>query len=231
MKIGIGIPLLGSVCGEAYPTHLEAVCDVARDHEVEIVTTVDVVSYDVARNIIYTNAVKAGCDVLFFVDSDTYLPKGAFGRLLGVFKAEDAVLVTGHYYRRGYPYTCVWSKITDGTYRGVECQGGTVEIDATGLGCALINLRWTEEHLASPVFQQGEGEHGWVPEDCYFCHTIKGAGGRILGVGDVRCGHVYTRVVISDKTAPWLRKHDMERDIEADTKRDKREGKGVLCLS
>jgi hypothetical protein len=212
MRIGIGIPIVGSVVGEVIRPLLQEIALSARDFDLEVITTLDVVSYDNARKAIVDKAIHEGCELLFFVDSDTFLPGGGvLGKLVKTLREAGAVLATGHYYRRGYPYTCVWSKIHEGVFWQVSARTGVHVIHTTGLGCALVDLKWVVEHLEKPYFKQGVDEQGHaIQEDCYFCDQILRKGGVIVGNADVRCGHVYTRVVISDKTADWMRKHEME---------------------
>lgn len=215
MKVMIGIPVFGSVPGETFPGLLAQVAQVAKEHHVYISAPHNVVPYDRAREAVMAAAFDSGAELLYFLDDDMDVPLDAFERLLKTLEDRKASMVTGYYYRRGYPFTSVWAikKEVNGekSFFQVIATKGVYEIDTTGLGCCLVDLRWLGAHVKPPWFRIYEREDGTVMwEDCYFCKKIQEAGGLILGNADVRPGHLIAGILVSDKNADKLRKENLD---------------------
>lgn len=215
-SVALGIPIMDSVPGEGYGTHLSVAVELARvTAEVKIITALNLHPHDRARQFIVDRALEAGCRYLLFVDDDMIVSPGSTMRAFETMMANDCQVVSGHYYRRGYPYTCVWSKqvLTDGKheYMQVHASQGVHRIDVSGLGFALIDLSWVKKHLSRPYFiMDTVTEAGLsVTDDTSFFEKIKAAGGTVLGDAQIRCGHLGQRELISDATVEDLRRYNI----------------------
>jgi len=162
--------------------------------------------HDAARQMIWDEAMDRGCDRLMFVDADTTVPGGGFPQLMTDMDNAKCAVVSGFYLRRGYPYTPVWCVQVNGEWFQVMAESGLHEIQMTGLGCALIDLKWAKEHLPkTPFTMKQEGGITKITDDMVFLEHVRAAGGKILGDADVKCEHIGRREVITTKTAESLR--------------------------
>ena len=219
--IGLGIPIFDNVPAEAiaYLLRLGIEMSEVSKQQVYAITVNNIVPYDKARNTIVDEAIKKNIDTLVFVDSDMIIPAGSFTKLWKVFKERKEPLVSGHAYRRGYPFTCIWSKVigenAEGGITQVDAESGVHEIDGTGMFFCLIDLKWVRENLEKPYFFQGWDEHGvQQSEDIYFCNKIRKAGGKVLGIADLECGHIYAKTIITRRNVEGLRKEFLMAERE-----------------
>jgi hypothetical protein len=217
VKVVLGIPIVDSVPGEVFASHLSLATSIGRVAELVIPQVLNVFPHARARELIMDLGRDA--DYVMWVDSDVEPPAWAFERMLGTIRArDDVVMVTGHCCRRGYPFTNTWSKLADGKLFNVEAGPETVpqEIDACGFPCNLVDMTLVRANLDKPYFRQvynGEGrENVW--EDGYFCHTVRNAGLKILGDPKVRCRHLMGRRFIDDQSVVGLRREELE--LESD---------------
>lgn len=208
MRVVLGIPLVGDVPKETFPNHMAVCGEISRfTKEFHLLAPWGLFPHDRARNFIFRVCQDLDADYLMFIDADNTVPVGAFTRLLDVLNKNKAQLVTGHYLRRGFPYTSVWSKKVEGGDISQVDSHEVVEIDACGLGCALIDLRWLFNNLCQPFCLMTPGEEGTgVTDDISLCDKIKAKGGIILGDGTIRCGHLLERNNVTDANAEYLRK-------------------------
>jgi len=224
MRITLGIPIIQAIPGECVHSLIALAVEIGRDGEMAVSTSLNVFPHDRARNKIIKDAVETDSEYLFFADSDHVFPPRAFERMLFVMQEKECVMVTGHTLRRGYPYTNTWFKNNEkGELCNVTASGNNVyEIDACGLGCALINIPWIVENLEEPFFKTVEGRPGTdhekekppVGEDIHFCERVREKGGVIYGDARVRCGHVFNRMIIDDETSDLLRKMHLKAERE-----------------
>jgi len=210
MKLAYAVPLLQDCPGQVFMYHLRAVADASRlVDEVKMVVPLGIMPWDAARNQATRDALELNCDWLWFVDADTAVPVGAFEKLLA--STDRAEVVSGYYVRRGWPYTSVWSNKVSTGKGDIFCQTtageGVHEIHATGLGCALINLRWCQKHLQEPWFyyKSAIANDSRIMEDLYFCEKVREAGGRIVGDANVRCRHLLQSEFVDDLNELSLR--------------------------
>ncbi len=213
MRIGTGVPVLGSVPAESFGTIGRGWIEASKFGEVAIIDCIDLVPYDKARNFLLGRAIEENCDLFWAVDSDCVVPEGAFEKLYTTLRERKAQAVLAHNYMRGYPYVCSWFKIHSGKVVRVDAGSGVHQITNGGLHCCLIDLKWVQEHLEKPFFKYNPNglESERIMEDAYFFKLIREAGGLVLGNANVRSGHTYTRVVVCDKTAKLLR--TMQREM------------------
>ena len=205
MRLAYAVPVLADVPGEVFAFHLKNAAECQRLwSEVRFITPHNICPYDRARRVAVTEAIDAGCDWLWFVDADTAVPPGGLALLME--SMDRGHVISGWYMRRGYPYTCVWSKVIDGRTVQLTATDGVHEIDWTGMGCALINLRWLVSAVQRPWFQYGIDSSGvQTMEDLFFCRKVRQAGGVILGDARVRCGHLLWRELLDETNADELR--------------------------
>jgi hypothetical protein len=211
MKIGVGIPVFETVPGEALGAMLRVAAEIGRTGSVVFLTPVGMNPHDRARQFVTNLAIDLQCDRLFFIDADTIVPLGGFGKLMKDMDETGAQAVSGHYYRRGYPYTPVWSKKgEDGEWCQVDATSGLHEIGSSGLGCCLLDLKWINATLKRPYYSCEHTEDGFLAtDDITFFKKISDAGGKLLGDADVRCGHVHVRLVIDSSNVDMLRREQL----------------------
>lgn len=214
MRVTIGIPIVDSVPGETLPYHMMLAAQIGRSCQIAIPSVMNLLPHDRARSKLFDLAIESKSDFMFFVDDDMIVPEDAYCRLFEVFnyKTPRAVAVSGYYYRRGWPYTSVWSRKNEaGVIEGLISDSGIHPIHYSGLGCCLIDVRWVQENLEKPYFSMGQDEFGTtITDDVTFFESIRRAGGVVYGNADVRCGHLGERKVICDRTAGDFRRHELE---------------------
>lgn len=212
MILAFVIPVLGDVPGEAFGAHLVQAMEVGREFKnIQVYTPLNKMPHDTMRNGNMQEVLDNGADLMFCIDCDTLVPKGAFAEMMRTMRESGAVVVSGHYHRRGIPYTCVWSKEMDlgngPSFYQVDALAGVHEIHTTGLGCALIDLRWVKAHLSRPWFEMGKNKKGdtIIMDDTTFLSKVREKGGLILGHAGVRCVHLGGRQPVCTETVGWLR--------------------------
>jgi len=208
MKTALCLPMMGSLPCEMVGPLMGLAAEIKSFGELAICTISDYAPHDRAREYLVNTAIDAKCDYLMFVDADTITPEITFGMLYPQMLKTKAALISGHYYRRGFPFTSHWSRRISSGVSYVEStpHSGTTEIDCCGLGCALVDMKFVSL-MSKPFFkiaQNSKGDTIW--EDAYFCKKIQDVGGKIFATSDVRCGHLYTRTVICDGNADNLRR-------------------------
>ena len=219
LKLALGIPVMGDVHAEAYPTHLALAAEMGKHGELVISTAVDLAPHDRARNKVMNEVISAGSEFLMFVDADTGVPVGAFEKLWETLIATKGVIATAHCYRRGYPFTSSWSKKMDppgGVYQvDVDTKATRpVEIDGCGFPCTLLDLNWVRDNMDQPWFLiESDGRMRTKWEDWHFCQRVRSMGGQIYGDPRVRCDHWAFRVRISDDNVQMLRKEFIEENM------------------
>jgi hypothetical protein len=211
LKVAIGFPVLGGIPGATFHSFLRLAARFGQDGiKHEVIIGIDIVPYDRAREYVIDQALARGCTHLLFIDCDNDVPEHTFNQLYASMQNLNAQAVCGHYLRRRYPYTSVWSHVVDGKRIPVEADE-PVQIDSSGLGCALIDLQWVKSRLTRPYFLLGQDEAGnpiW--EDSYFFGKIIAAGGTVFGDPAVRCGHLAAQQMVTDDNADFLRANNPE---------------------
>ena len=203
MRVGLAMPMVGSLPCEVVGPLLGLAAEIAREGEIVVATIQDYFPYDRAREYLIEVAEKAECNLVMLVDADTIVPARTFRLLKSAMETTGAAVVSGHYWRRGFPFNGTWA--TKDGYVDVRVDQGPMEIETCGLGCALVDMSIVSE-IDAPrfelVYQNGRCIR-W--EDAVFCDKVRAAGGRIFGVPAVRCGHVHTRTIICDDNVDRLR--------------------------
>ena len=202
MRVALGVPILGMMHGTVAYTHMGLAAEIAKQAELFIPEAEGYTPYSRARNVIFDRAIRHDCDYVFFADADNLMPIGAFGAMLRMLQAEEAQLVTGYAIKRQPPWDTVWTVVDEA--RAVEADGLPVELAGCGLACALVDLRWIQDHLKEPYFYMDAETN----EDYPFCCRIREEGGRILGHTGVISGHMpdllpITPANAAEYTALW----------------------------
>lgn len=205
MRIVLGIPVVHVVPGQCFSPLLAFAASIGRRGEVIIPEVLNVFPYDNARKLVTDCAEKHDADYIMFVDSDMIPPPNAFDLLMEGIQA-GARVVSGHHYKRGYPYTSTWFKADGNATLEITAgpQAGAQELDACGLACTLIDFRWVLEHVKKPFFQMYSDQGITCGEDVYFCWKVRCAGGRVLGDPRVRSGHLGPNINVCDGTVDFL---------------------------
>jgi hypothetical protein len=213
MKIGLGLMMMGDLPSESVTSLVGVTSSIARMGEVVLLNPKRVSPHDRARFEVMTKAIEHGCELLFWLDDDMVVPGFAVERLRLALDETKAQMVCGRYSRRGYPYTSVWSLWDEEKQRYDQCDAkeGRYEISSSGLGCALVDVRWVEEHVERPWFRMTQGKEFVIAtEDVSFCEGIRRGGGKIVGEAGVRCGHLTGRGVVDDESETRLRAEEVE---------------------
>lgn len=213
MNVTIGIPLQDSCPAESFYNLMLLVAKIARTERICIPPVVNVSPHDRARCLIFEAAEKNHSDYVCFFDDDMIIPDTAFCDMLECFtlRKPRPVVVSGHYYRRGYPYTSVWSLENPekkDEWLQVDADSGVHQIHISGFGCCMIDMKWVLENLEKPYSYQKSPAQ--VTDDVTFFEQVKSKGGLVLGNANIRCGHLGERVVVCDRTATQLRKNHIE---------------------
>lgn len=151
---------------------------------------------DGLRNKLVLDAMAAGCSHLIMMDCDQTYPPDTIPRLL----AHNLPIVGCLVHRRYPPFDPILMRGTINAYQHIEewPEGELVEVDATGTGCLLFDMRVFYQ-MPEPWFtfrQNPDPEKGGVVgEDIGFCYDLRRAGYRIFVDTSVKCGHLSTMEV------------------------------------
>jgi hypothetical protein len=221
MRVGIGMPIVDFIAGEAFVAHITTFIEAARllnSRGGDVVTIIPVGTgpHDRARQTIVDKAIEMGCDRLFMMDDDTITPEGGFSRYMEIMDRDERkpAAVTGLYLRRGMPFTSVWFVRYDGGLATVDAEHGIHELSASGLGSCLIDLTWCKENLKDSWFKMDQtATYTEISDDMVFFRGIEKAGGKLLGDADTKCPHLSRPQLIHPSTAVGLRMvHDSLND-------------------
>ena len=153
----------------------------------------------IARNIFAGNAIQAGFDRVFWMDSDMSFPPDALVKLSQVMDDTGADLVTGLYFTRKPPikpvvYDSLWWKphekgIDAGAYNMWAYPDNDIaKIKSCGFGCCLTSvdlIKRIGDKFGSP-FTPLDG----LGEDMAFCLRANELGATMLVDTSVKCGHI-----------------------------------------
>ena len=103
--------------------------------------------------------IAAGCSHIFFLDHDVLLPP----ETLTVLAAHDVPVACGLYYVKTKPPEPLVIQDEPVPWK----HGDAIEVDVTGLGCALIDLS-VFDGLSEPWFETGTR----YTEDCHFYRKL-----------------------------------------------------------
>jgi hypothetical protein len=142
-----------------------------------------------ARNSLVEQALQDGCSHLLMLDTDQTYPPNTLAKLLS--HQVDVCGVRVH--RRYPPFDVILYRGQVGRYKHVpdaECfSGDLVEVDATGTGCLLFDMR-VFDRVAHPWFKLDIHDGKPVGEDIYFCNKARQTGVRIFVDTSIEVGHL-----------------------------------------
>jgi len=154
---------------------------------------------DILRNHLVTTAGSQKCTHLWMADTDQVYPWDTLVRLL----EHDLDAVACKVHRRYPPYDPIMFRGKHPLFKNVPDEewkkGGLIEVDATGSGSIMYNMRvfkeikppWFEFHLQDP----GKPPLG---EDIFFCTKLKKAGFKIYVDCDIKVGHLATLAITEE---------------------------------
>jgi GT2 family glycosyltransferase len=147
-----------------------------------------------ARNSLILQALSEGASHLLMCDTDQIYPANALVRLLSHKKDICGVRV----HSRWMPFSPVMYRGELGRYSFIPdaemYSGDLVEIDATGTGCLLIDMKIFDV-VDAPWFQFTMHRDRPVGEDIYFCHKAREAGIKIYVDTSIVVGHMTTLTI------------------------------------
>jgi predicted peroxiredoxin len=128
------------------------------------------------------------------LDTDQVYPRDTLTKLLSHEVDIAGVLV----HKRWAPFNPVMLRGTLGKYIIVEDEemysGDLVEVDATGTGCLLFDMRVFDK-VKYPWFKFSVINEKPVGEDIYFCSKARQSGVRIFVDTSIEVGHLTTMEV------------------------------------
>ena len=173
-----------------------------------------------SRNILAAQALKEGCEWIFYLDADVIPPTTVLQDLL----FHNLPIITGLYWRRYEELDpCIYhidkEKGIPVTYKHEEIESNRqiIEVDGCGAGCLLIHTDVfeklkphtekfdirdpsTEEILTCWKFWEYIVHHNVnLSEDIVLTSKVKGLGYRIFADCTIRCGHLTNAMIKENK--------------------------------
>jgi hypothetical protein len=157
-KISVGVPYYGQLSGEWSFQTMQLVAGIAKQYTLCDIIPSGVMTADHNRNLIVEEFLKSDAEWLFWIDSDTTIPMGAVERML----AHGRTLVSGLYYGKHDPHPPIAYHIYNGAYAPLDQHrawevGEIIEVDSSGMGCALTHRSVFEDIKKSYKVMQGIG--------------------------------------------------------------------------
>lgn len=194
MKTLIAVPCFDKVDTQFYQSFV----DLQKPEETSYTVLSNTLIY-IARNVIAGNALQAGFDRVFWMDSDMIFPADALVKLSKDMDENNLDFVTGLYFTRRPPIkpnafsSLWWEQKDDGIDTGADHlweypENQLVEIAAAGFGCCLTSvdlIRRIGDKFGSP-FTPIDG----MGEDLAFCLRARKAGAKLWLDTSVKCGHI-----------------------------------------
>lgn len=159
---------------------------------------------DKLRNNIVKRARRERCSHLLMLDCDQTMPEDLIPQLL----SHELMIVGALVHRRYQPFDPLMCNGEIGHFMTIDNEGRKelVEVDTTGTGCLLFDMRvfdaipepWFKftdprdvpQLLESYPWLEEENIKGIIGEDFWFCWQAKQAGFRIYVDTSVPCGHL-----------------------------------------
>ena len=176
IKLGIGIPHVGTIKAQTAFSLFAALKDFPHDYNVFMKEG----CLHISRQEIVEKAIEKECTHLLFVDSDMSFPKDAVVRLIE--RKKD--IVGAHYNRRKFPPTST-------VVNPKDPNEGLTTCDSVATGFMLIKLDVFKK-LSKPWFFWGLDENGKTVtgEDYFFCSLAREAGFEVWCDFSIEVGHV-----------------------------------------
>jgi len=148
---------------------------------------------DTLRNDLVEKALQVGASHLIMMDTDQIYPVETIPRLL----SRKLPIVGCVVHRRYPPFDPILLRGKLGDYESIDEweDGALVEVDATGTGCIMFDMRVFRD-MPRPWFKFRHLENGeGIGEDIGFCSDLRAAGYKIYVDTTVECGHLTTMAV------------------------------------
>ena len=181
-RLGIGFPLSFHMIPSAFFMSYEAM-----EKPPYILFRTSNGPIDEMRNSIVRQALEEGCTHLMMCDTDqVYHPKTLTSLL-----SHKLPMVGCLVYRRYPPFDPLMLRGSVGKYETIDEwePNSLVEVDATGAGCLLFNMR-VFRNMPEPWFRTRKHKGKPVGEDIGFCSDLKAAGYKIYVDTGVPAGHI-----------------------------------------
>jgi len=191
MKIGICVPLYNVVPASFFINFVNRLYEFQNQekYDVQIYMRASTI-VDKARNDLVKMALNDNCDYVFFIDSDTLIPKNALNTLLNM----NQDIVSGLYFSKGKPYLPV-ARLKDGEKHSFLEDfefNDIMEVQGVGMGCCLIKTD-VFKNMEFPYFKlewrKHEGVDYQIAEDLYFCDEAIKKGHKIYLNTGIVCPH------------------------------------------
>ena len=138
---------------------------------------------------------------IWFCDTDQIYPQNVLNDLLKRMSENDIDILAAKVHRRYPPYDPILYRGTINKWTAVSedewTKGGLVEVDSTGMGSVLIDMKVFEK-IDRPYFQWLPHQTPPVGEDAYFYGQVKKAGFKIFVDCDISIGHLATMTITED---------------------------------
>lgn len=184
MKLGIALPHTWS----HYPKQFvhSFFCMIRPDDAVLLTPECDG-PLDSVRNELVTQAQMHDCTQIFWADTDQMYPPDTMVRMIN----HHLPVVVAKVHRRKEPYDPLLKRINpdkddkNNPYIDIDFEEWAfrveplIEVDATGLGCALIDIE-VFDRISPPWFMYEIYKKPPIGEDFYFWRKVKDAGYRIM---------------------------------------------------
>jgi 2-polyprenyl-3-methyl-5-hydroxy-6-metoxy-1,4-benzoquinol methylase len=191
MKIGICVPLYNVVPASFFVNFINRLHELydQNKYNVQIYMRASTI-VDKARNDLVKMALNDNCDYVFFIDSDTLIPKGAIDSLLNM----NVDIASGLYFTKQKPYLPV-ARVKEGEMHFFLEDfefNQIMEVQGVGMGCCLIKMdvfRKMEYPYFKLEWRKHDGIEYQIAEDLYFCDEAIKAGYKIHLNTGVVCEH------------------------------------------
>ena len=195
MKTLIAIPCFDTI----HTDFSKSLIDLQKPPGTAYTTIKNTLIYD-ARNIISANAIQAGFDRVFWLDSDMSFKPDTLMKLSRIMDENPSInMVSGLYFTRRFPKIkpVLFKTMTYTEHDGVhdseaefwlDYPEGLTECAAVGFGCCLTSvdlLKRVTEKYGSPFTP-----FACMGEDMAFCIRAKGLGEKIYCDTSIKCGHI-----------------------------------------
>lgn len=163
-----------------------------------------------ARELTCETAIEEGCENVFFLDADHFIPVETLDYLM---ESKDEAIVSGLICRRWHPYDqIVWGKDDKkDTYipANLGLDGKLYEVGVCAFGCTLINLKKLQK-LEKPWFRDtcdkgADGVHNNIRSDVNLCDMFRAKGEKVWIDTRVLIGHEGARLAIYPQNAEYIR--------------------------
>jgi len=157
-SVSVGLPFYGQFSGEWVTQTLQWIAALSKNHDVREVIAVGNMTADHNRNRIVHEFLKTDAEWLFWIDSDTLVPAGAFERMV----AHGKTMVSGLYYGKNPPHPPIAYTAYNNAYTPLDKtirweKGEIIKVDAVGFGCMLTHRSVFEDILKNYTVLQVAG--------------------------------------------------------------------------